>query len=147
MPADPSANAVWPATIAGALLRRGAMVHTASLILGMAALLTGVVVSFVGARAGAGWLAVGAAIVVLGALEFWLAGHVAFDAELFQAIAAKGGDLEGFDCAMQALGLMPSHKAGRSIDARVRGAMRLFRLQGLALLAQIAVLLAGALLA
>jgi hypothetical protein len=147
MPPETSSDAAWSATIAGALLRRGAMVHTASLILGMAALLTGVAISFVGAKPGAGWLAVGTAVVVLGTVEFWLAGRVAFDAELFQAIAAKGGDLEGFDSAMQALGVMPSHKAGRPIGARVRGAMRLFRLQGSTFAAQIAVLLAGALLA
>jgi hypothetical protein len=147
MTPETSSDPAWPATIAGALLRRGAMVHTASLILGMAALLTGVAMSLVGVKPGAGWLTVGTAVVVLGAVEFWLAGRVAFDAELFQAIAAKGGDLEGFDRAMQALGFMPSHKAGRPIDARVRGATRLFRLQGATFAAQIAVLLAGALLA
>ncbi|MBV8189381.1 MAG: hypothetical protein JOY64_19565 [Alphaproteobacteria bacterium] len=147
MPAEAPRDDAWSMTIAAALLRRGVMVHTASLILTIVALLTGVGLSFVGAKPGPAWLVVGAAVVVLGFVEFWLAGRVALDAELLSAIAAKGCDLDGFDGAMQTLGLMPSHKASRPIGARIRGALRLFKLQGLALVAQIAVLLAGALLA
>jgi hypothetical protein len=121
------------------------MVHAASLVLTMAALLTGVAVSFVTAKPGAAWLSVGIAVVVLGIVEFWLAARVALDAELFDAIAGKGADLEGFDRAMLAVGLMPADKANRPLGRRIRGALRLLRLQTLALAAQLSALLAGAL--
>jgi hypothetical protein len=147
MPAEISTDAVWCATIAAALLRRGAMVHRASFILTIAALLTGVAMAIATAKPGTIWLAVGPTVVGLGVVEFWLAGRVAIDADLFAAIAAKDADLGGFDRAMQALGLMPPHKAGRPVEARVRGAMRLLKLQGLALAAQLAAPIAGALMA
>ena len=145
MAPETSTELSWSAAIAGAVLRRGAMVHAASLVLTMAALLTSVAMAFVTAKPGAAWLSVGIAVVLLGAVEFWLAGRVALDAELFDTIAAKGADLEGFDRAMLALGLMPAHRANRALGLRIRGALRLIKLQALALAAQVAVLLAGAL--
>lgn len=145
MPRERGTEDAWSAEIAAAVLRRGAMVHAGSLVLTMAALLTGVAVSFVAARPGAGWLSAGVAVVLLGAIEFGLAARVALDAELFDAIAAKGADLEGFDRAMRALGLMPADKANRPIGRRIRGALRLLQLQALALAAQVAVLISGAL--
>jgi hypothetical protein len=145
MAREGSTEETWSAAIAAAVLRRGAMVHAASLVLTMAALLTSVAMAFVAAKPGAAWLSVGIAIVVLGAIEFWLAGRVALDAELFDTIAGKGADLEGFDRAMLGLGLMPADKANRAIALRIRGAFRLIRLQAVALAAQVIVLIAGAL--
>jgi hypothetical protein len=130
------ADAAWSAIIAGAILRRGSMVHTASSILTFGAL-AGIAVAKV-------WLGVGAAIVLLGLLEFWLAARVALDVELFDAIA-RSGDLEGFDRTMQALGLMAADKANRSLGQRIQGALRLLKLQALTLVAQVAALIAGAL--
>ena len=97
-------------------------------------------------RQGLGWLSVGAAIVVPGIVEFWLAARVALDAELFDAIAAKEADLDGFDRAMQALGMMPQDKPGRTLADRAQGAFRLLKLQGLMLGLQMAALVLGVLL-
>jgi hypothetical protein len=135
----------WTAAIAAALLRRGAMVHAASLVLTMSALLGAAAWSILATRHGLGWLSVGAAIVILGIVEFWLAARVALDAELFDAIAAKEADLDGFDRAMQALGLMPQDKVGRTLGKRVKGALRLLKLQGLMLCLQVVVLFLAAL--
>jgi hypothetical protein len=140
MQAEATGDNAWPAAIASAVLRRGSMVHTASLVLTLAALLGGVAAP----RAGAVWMTVGIAVVVLGVVEFWLAARVALDAELFETITAKAADLEGFDRAMQALRLMPASKANRPLDVRIRGAFRLLKLQGLALGAQVAALVIGA---
>jgi hypothetical protein len=138
-------DTAWSAAIAAAVLRRGAMVHAASLVLTMAALLTGVAMAFVTAKPGAAWLSVGIAVVALGAVEFWLAARVALDAELFDSISGKGADLEGFDRAMLGLGLMPADKANRALALRIRGAFRLIKLQALAFAAQVVALIAGAL--
>jgi hypothetical protein len=144
MPREAAADA-WSAAIAAAILRRGAMVHAASLVLTLIALLTGVALAFVAAKPGTAWLSVGIVVVLLGILEFWLAGRVALDAELFAAIAARGAALEGFDRAMLGLGLMPIAKANRPMGSRIRGALRLVRLQALVAALQAIALLAGAL--
>jgi hypothetical protein len=144
MPRETSADDAWSATIAAAVLRRGTMVHAASLVLTLAALLTGIAMSLVSAKPGVGWLSVGVAVVLSGAVESWLAARVAIDAELFGALAAKGTDLEGFDRAMLALGLMPADKVGRALGLRIGGALRLLKLQALALAAQVLVLVGGA---
>lgn len=128
----------WPATIAAALLRRGAMVHAMSSALTAAALLGGVAAALFDGR---GVLPVAAVIVIAGLAEFWLAARVAIDADLFAALA--DGDLARFDEAMRRLGLMPQHKAGRPIDERIRGALRLLKLQVALLAVQIAALLAA----
>jgi hypothetical protein len=143
--ASEAAGSAWTATIAAALLRRGAMVHAASLVLTLSALLGTAAWSIFVASRGMGWTSAGAAIVILGIAEFWLAARVALDAELFDAIAAKGSDLDGFDRAMRVLGLMPSDNAGRALGKRVQGAFRLLKLQGLMLGLQISVFVLGTL--
>lgn len=138
-------DSVWSATIAGAILRRGSMVHAASLVLTLAALLGCAAQSIFAAKHDMAWLSVGAAVVILGIVEFWLAARVALDAELFDAIAAKAADLDGFDRAMHGLELMPSNKARRTLNMRIRAAFGLLKLQGLALGLQAGVLVIGAL--
>ncbi len=130
-----AADAAWSAAIAAAVLRRGAMVHTVSLILAGVAVLVGGA-----ARADVTFLAAAGVIVVLAAVEFWLASRVALDADLFDALAARHTDLAGFDRAMLALRLMPPDKAGRPLDARISGAFRLLKLQTLTLGLQMMVL-------
>jgi hypothetical protein len=125
----------WSAAIAAAILRRGTLVHTASLILTGAALFFGATT-----RPEIVWLIAASLVVVLGLVEFWLAARVALDADLFDTLAARQTDLAGFDRAMQRLGLMPSAKTGRSLDARIRGALRLLKLQALMLGLQLVVL-------
>ena len=134
-PSTASDDGAWSAAIAAALLRRGAMIHTASLLLVGMAVVVGAAV-----RADVAFLIAAGAIVVLGALEFWLAARVALDADLFDTIAARRADLAGFDRAMRGLRLMPQAKAGRPIDARIRGALRLLKLQAATLGLQLVVL-------
>lgn len=131
----------WPATIAAALLRRGAMVHAMSAALTVAALLGGVAAAVFGLR---GIWPFATVVVVAGLVEFWLAARVALDADLFAALGE--GDLDRFDAAMRRLGLMPEGKAGRPIDARIQGALRLLKLQAAMLLIQIAASIAGMML-
>ena len=140
-----AADSTWSATIAAAILRRGSMVHRASLVLTLAALLEFAAESVFAARSGMAWLPIGAAIIILGIVEFWLAARVALDAELFDAIAAKASDLDGFDRAMRDLGLMTQDKTKRPLHARIRAALRLLKLQATALALQIGVLVIGAL--
>ena len=125
----------WPTTIAAALLRRGALVHAMSAVLTVASLLGGIVLDMGGVRLVAG------VVVVVGLAEFWLAARVAIDADLFAALA--GNDFAHFDEAMQKLGLMGDDKAGRPIEARIRGALQLLKLQTAFLLLQIAALFAA----
>jgi len=83
-------------------------------------------------------------VVVVGLIEFWLAARVAIDADLFAALGE--GDLARFDEAMHRLGLMPEGKAGRPMDDRIRGALRLLKLQGAMLLLQIVAAFIGMML-
>jgi len=135
--AEPSTanDDAWSAAIAAAVLRRGTMIHTASLLLLGIAVIVGAA-----ARADVAFLIAAGAIVALGVVEFWLAARVALDADLFDTIAARRADLAGFDRAMRRLDLMPPGKSGRPIDARIRGALRLLKLQASALGLQLAVL-------
>jgi hypothetical protein len=137
MDGEPSAanDDAWSATVAAAVLRRGSLVHTASLILTGAALFFGAAT-----RPEMVWLIAASLVVVLGVVEFWLAARVALDADLFDTLAARQTDLAGFDRAMRRLGLMPSAKAGRPLDARIRGAFRLLTLQALIFGLQLVVL-------
>jgi len=114
----------WTPRITAALLRRGAMVHAMSAALTLGGI-AAVVFGFHGT-----W-----PVVVVGLIEFWLAARVAIDADLFAALGE--GDLARFDEAMHRLGLMPEGKAGRPMDDRIRGALRLLKLQGAMLLLQI----------
>ena len=126
----------WPGHIAVALLRRGAMVHAVS-----AALTVGGIALAVISRP---LWPIGAAVVAIGLVEFWLAARVAIDADLFAALG--GDDLARFDEAMRRLGLMAEDKAGRPMEARIRGALRLLKFQVALLLLQIAALFAGSVL-
>jgi len=87
---------------------------------------------------------VGGAVVAIGLVEFWLAARVAIDADLFAALG--GDDLAPFDEAMRRLGLMPEGKAGRPIEVRIQGALRLLKFQVALLVLQIAALFAGGIL-
>ena len=141
-PAPDATHDAWVAAITAAMLRRGAMIHR--LAMGVAAVVF--VVSIIG-----GGLAVrfSAATVIaslalaLACVEFYLAARVAFDADLFDELARRDADLAGFDGAMTAQGLLPTKKAGRPMEQRVRGALRLLKLQAGACAAQVFVALVG----
>ena len=123
----------WTPRIAAALLRRGTMVHAMSAALTLGGI-AAVVFGFHGM-----W-----PVVVVGVIEFWLAARVAIDADLFSALGES--DLAQFDEAMRRLGLMPQSKAGRPMDNRIRGALRLLKLQGAMLLLQIVAVFIGKML-
>lgn len=88
-------------------------------------------------------------ILLAGLCQFYFAFRVSFDAALFRGLAAQNhtANLEAFDTAMQRQGLMPAEKAGRPVADRIAGARRLFGRQAAMLILQIAVLLAGAIIA
>jgi hypothetical protein len=135
--------APWTAAIAAVVLRRGAMIHALSRVLTVVAILGTAFVLLVRQPTPV-WLATAAVMAVAGAIEFWLAARVAIDADLFEALARHADDLDGFDQAMRDLGLLSAAKTARALPDRVRAAFRLLRLQGAALVVQVAVLLAGA---
>ena len=79
-----------------------------------------------------------------GLVETYLAIRVGFDAALFHRVAHTE-DIASLDAALRQLRLLPVEKRGRAIEPRIAGARRLFRFQVLALAAQLACLLSGAL--
>lgn len=87
------------------------------------------------------WVAVWVAMLVCGAASAYLALRVALDARLFDRLARgdsrgdSGCDAGGIsslpllDGALQQVLSVPAHQAGRSVDARIAGALRLWRAQ------------------
>ena len=128
-----------------ALLDQAAIVERLSRPLTVAALLILMAPALTGHR-WTGALSVLLALVVLvGVLQGYLALRVRFDAALFARLAEGGAlpDLAALDRTLLALGLMPAAKIGRPLGPRIAGARRLFRLQALALAAQVALIVLG----
>lgn len=75
----------------------------------------------------------GAALLLLGALQKYWALRIGFDADLLQRIADSPLPLKHntllLDQALKALGLQPAAKSARSWDERARGVFRLLYLQ------------------
>ena len=124
----------WSATIAAAVLRRGAALHAASGVLSLVALAAAVTTSIT--------VPIAAATVAVGLVEFWLGARTAIDAELFDALAANA-DLKGLDRSLHDLGLRAGNTTTRPLVERIRAAFRLLKLQMAALALQAVVLLAG----
>ena len=122
----------WIATITAALLRRGRALQLASLVLILLAALTAPAspLPFLG-------------VLLAAALEGWFAFRVAFDADLFEALARSDGDLAGFDAAMRALGLMSPERQVGSLTDRAKRAIRLLMWQAACLVLQIGIFAAG----
>jgi hypothetical protein len=87
------------------------------------------------------WLFI--AILAAGIVEGWLALRVAFDADLFAALAREDGDLASFDAAMLNLGLMPAERQVGTVAQRAKRAIRLLKWQGACLLVQVLLLAGG----
>lgn len=131
-----------------ALLRQGrtldglATVLSIQTLVGLTLLATHVRTAHSGVLAGALLLALG-----FGLLEKYWAMRVAFDAALVLRMAEAGERLDAqtleLDRGLQALHLLPPHKAGRDWSARSEGALRLLKRQGYALLGQLMGLLAA----
>jgi hypothetical protein len=82
-----------------------------------------------------GWL------IVLGLLQKYWALRVAFDADLFDAVAQDADAVPhrtvDLDQALQSLGLQPANRAGRPWAERQRGALKLLRNQAVLVAAQV----------
>lgn len=85
-------------------------------------------------------------VAIAGLVETYFAIRVGFDAALFRrlATASEAADFSIVDGALTRLGLLRAARVDRPADARIGGAMRLFRLQALALAAQALCAIAGA---
>ena len=94
-------------------------------------------------------LILSAAIVLLGLIEKYYALRVAFDADLFQAVASDETQLAertlALDQALVALKFQPVDKSGRPWALRSKGALKLLRQQLLFVAVQLLVML-GAIL-
>jgi hypothetical protein len=95
------------------------------------------------------FLVLSTAIILLGGIEKYYAVRVAFDADLFQAVASGDAELTertaALDQALVALKFQPVDKAGRSWALRSQGALKMLRQQMVFLAVQILVIL-GAIL-
>ena len=136
IPAPEQTSSAIHASITAAVLRRGEMLHHISLLLTFLILAQAMLCRIFERRTPHPWLL--AVAVLSGVLEFWFAARVALDADLFETIASEKTDLKQFDKAMARLGMAKPEKAGRSVDERSRGALRLFKRQGLFLAIQVA---------
>ena len=87
------------------------------------------------------------ATALAGCVEVYLAIRVAFDSALFHQLAtgSESPDFSDLDRSLTELGLLPATKHGRPTRLRIDGAMRLMRLQVLAVVAQVVALAGGGL--
>lgn len=122
------------------LLRRGGSLDQLSTGLTLLGVLFGLAQYFVASPAIWG-LACSGVLIVLGLWQKYLALRVAFDADLFQHLAASAQELpartQALDQALTALGLQPVERGGRLRNERVAGALKLLRRQALLVAAQV----------
>ncbi|SDV46143.1 hypothetical protein [Chitinasiproducens palmae] len=128
------ATGIAPAAVA-ALLRRGRDLDRLAGCLAVAGLF-GMAASWSAAASQPRLLWVLCVVSIVSVLpqKYW-AIRVALDADLFRL-----GDAAAIDTTLGALRLMPANKAGRSWDARARGALRLLRRQAACVGVQLLVL-------
>lgn len=79
------------------------------------------------------WLIAMVGVIILGLLEMVYAVRIGFDLFLLRQLANHEGTIESgltiIDNSLTKLHLMPAKKVGRSLNARLRGCVRLFRIQ------------------
>lgn len=88
-----------------------------------------------------------ASSVLAGLICLYLSIRVGFDAAIFHQIAAaKDGSvsLQSLDDVLRELGLLATNKVGRSVNARIVGARRLFHRQIYVALLQVVLFFVGA---
>ena len=136
-PAPEQTSSATHASITAGVLRHGKMLHHISLLITFLIVAQVMLSRIFEKRVPHPWLL--AVVVLSGVLEFWFAARVALDADLFETIASEKSDLKQFDEAMARLGMAKPEKAGRTVDERATGALRLFKRQGLFLAIQVAV--------
>jgi hypothetical protein len=134
MPADMQLQVV------ASLLRRGRTLDQLSTGLTLLGVLFGLLQLLLITPVALG-LILSAWLTVVGLLQKYWALRVAFDAELFEAVARDADALpertQALDQALQNLGLQPANRAGRPWAERQRGALKLLRNQAVLLAAQV----------
>ena len=78
-----------------------------------------------------------ALIIVIGAVQVYLAVRIEFDRRIFELAAEEPEGFAGFDAALRAMGLQRASKGERSPEARAAGAAALVRWSGVLLAAQL----------
>jgi hypothetical protein len=131
--------------VMAAVLRRGHLLHLFSAPLTVASFIA---IPALAVLSGPPLFTIDASVTfIAGLCEAFFAARVALDADLFGELAKGHFDLDGLDAAMDRLGLASGPKLGRSLKARLDGALRLLRLQAAWLLLQLATSVAVILLA
>lgn len=125
-------NALVRITACADLLAQHSKIHYLSVALTVGVMLTSLLLAGLGLLSLAGMLG-SLLVVVLGLAQLRSAVRVGFDTALLRQLAQSTlyaeQDLQSLDHALIALQLMPAEKAGRSLDARLQGCLRLFKQQ------------------
>jgi hypothetical protein len=131
---------------AAALLDQGRAIDRLSRPLTAAALIGILVYPIINGLASPVVIGFAALIAFAGLVEAYFAARVGFDAALFHRLAGapEAPDFGRIDAALTRLGLLAAATPGRPVDARVDGAKWLFKVQILALMAQLLSVLTGA---
>lgn len=125
---SPPPDAIWTAAVAASLLRRGRALGIVAGVL----LTVATAASLAALLMGQKLVALGFATTLMpGLVSLWFSFRTALDADFFDGLA-RHGDLAAFDRAMLSLGLMTADRAGRPLEARVEGALRLLKKQAVA---------------
>jgi hypothetical protein len=143
-----TASARQDLAVAASLLEQGRTIDALSRLLTAAALLAlPLLAAFAPLSATIAWIILGLTIAA-GLGQIYFAIRVGLDAAIFRALAAQetGPDLAALDRSLQGQGLLPPNKNGRPVEARIAGARNLLIRQAALLVAQIAVLIIGAVL-
>ena len=134
-----TASLQWSARVASALCAASRWCAAASLLMTLTAFALG---AAAGEGAEVGASAALALVVVIGALQIYLAMRIEFDRRIFERVAEAAQGWDGFDQAMRELGLMAREKAGRPPAARAAGLATLVRWHAGLLAAQLVLALA-----
>lgn len=133
---SPPPDAIWTAAIVAGLLRRGRALGVVAGVLSAAATAASLAALLMGQKL----VALGFATTLMpGLVSLWFSFRTALDADFFDGLA-RHGDLAAFDRAMLSLGLMTADRAGRPLEARARGALRLLKTQAVAVAVQMLML-------
>lgn len=125
--------------VTASLLRRGSSLDHLSTGLALLGALLGLS-QYVMTNTGGWGLIGGSSLLMLGLWQKYWAIRVAFDADLFEHLAASTHDLgentQSLDNALTALNLQPADRGGRAWNERITGARKLLRRQALLVAAQ-----------
>lgn len=129
-----------------ALLVQHKTIHAVSVVMTLIAVLLLLVFVLFNTQAYL-WFAMLAAVLVLGIAQIYYAIRIGFDVLLLQQLVAAtqpiSMGLALLDNALRQLGLLAPAKAGREIEQRIAGSLRLFKIQTLLCLMQFIIIVSG----